>query len=216
MMVMPSQNMKGIVHYWCGRGYPVGWLFTPEEALREPCEWVDYAIDNGRFAVWDAGKEWREGLYLRMLDHYSPHPKQPLWVVVPDVVGDRDATLREWDKWYPVLSGSYDYKWAFCVQDGMTPEDVPTEAEVVFVGGTFEWKWRNLRQWVEAFDRVHVGRVNTVRHLLTCWDMGCESTDGTGWFRAPRRTDELHKFLRIQAGEEVRHNQGTLDLEFAA
>ena len=33
MMVMPSQNMKGIVHYWRGRGYPVGWLFTPEEAL---------------------------------------------------------------------------------------------------------------------------------------------------------------------------------------
>ena len=60
MMVMPSQNMKGIVHYWRGRGYPVGWLFTPEEALREPCEWVDYAIDNIDF--WGAGN-WSANLW---------------------------------------------------------------------------------------------------------------------------------------------------------
>jgi len=50
MIVMPSNNAKGIVHYWAGRGYPVGWLFTPEKgSVREPVPWIPYAVDNGRF-----------------------------------------------------------------------------------------------------------------------------------------------------------------------
>ena len=53
MIVMPSNNAKGIVHYWAGLGYPVGWLFTPENCVREPVPWMPYAIDNGRFSVWN-------------------------------------------------------------------------------------------------------------------------------------------------------------------
>ena len=71
MIVMPSQNSKGIVHYWAGLGYPVGWLFTPEGAVREPLPWMPYAIDNGRFAVWSAGKEWNEFEFTKMLDYYN-------------------------------------------------------------------------------------------------------------------------------------------------
>jgi len=215
MIVMPSNNSKGIVHYWAGRGYPIAWLLNPDRSSGEPVTWMPYAIDNGRFAVWSAGGEWKEGPFLRMLDHYAPYPHQPTWVVVPDVVGDRDATLREWDNWHPVLSAGYDYDWAFVVQDGMEPGDVPSEASIIFIGGTFEWKWRHLRKWRESFDRIHVGRVNTLRHLLICKDMGCESTDGTGWFRAPQRTDDLHRFFRIQAGEETLPVQETFNLEFA-
>ena len=150
MIVMPSNNSKGIVHYWAGLGYPVGWLFTPEGAVREPIPWMPYAIDNGRFAVWSSGKDWNERNYLKMLDYYNETILKPRWVVVPDTVGDRDGTLREWEKWHPTLDQSYDLPWAFCVQDGMTPEDVPTEADVVFVGGTMQWKLRNLTLWTNA------------------------------------------------------------------
>lgn len=204
---MPSQNAKGVVHYWAGKGYPIGWLFTPEGAIREPVPWIPYACDNGRFAVWDKGLEWKEQSFLRMLESYATHPIKPLWVVVPDQVGDRDETLRQWDKWYPQLDKGFDLNFAFAAQDGMVPADVPSEAEVVFVGGTFKWKWRNLEAWTQAFPRIHVGRVNTLRHLLHCQDLGVDSVDGTGWFRSPRRTDDLHKYFRLQAGEEVRHDQ---------
>ena len=67
MIVMPSNNAKGIVHYWAGLGYPVGWLFTPENCVREPVRWMPYAIDNGRFSVWSAGKEWNEFDFTTML-----------------------------------------------------------------------------------------------------------------------------------------------------
>ena len=202
MIVMPSNNSKGIVHYWAGLGYPVGWLFTPDGAVREPIPWMPYAIDNGRFAVWSSGKDWNERNYLKMLDYYNETILKPRWVVVPDQVGDRDGTLSEWEKWYPTLNQSYDLPWAFCVQDGMTPKDVPAEADVVFVGGTMEWKLRNLTLWTDAFDRVHVGAVNSLKTLLRCSELGVESTDGTGWFRGPKMTEALERYFKIEAGEE--------------
>ena len=67
MIVMPSNNSKGIVHYWAGLGYPVGWLFTPESAVREPVPWIPYAIDNGRFAVWSSGKNGTSMIFLECL-----------------------------------------------------------------------------------------------------------------------------------------------------
>ena len=73
------------------------------------------------------------------------------------------------------------------VQDGMEPGDVPAEAGVVFVGGSTEWKWRTVRDWCDAFDRVHVGRVNTNGKLWECHEAGAESCDGTGWFRGDQR-----------------------------
>lgn len=207
MIVMPSNNAKGIVHYWAGLGYPVGWLFTPENCVREPVSWIPYAIDNGRFSVWSAGKEWNEFDFTKMLDYYNETILKPRWVVVPDCVGDRDETLREWDKWYPILKQSYDHTWAFCVQDGMTPADVPSEAEVVFVGGTKEWKLRNLVMWTESFDRVHVGAINSFKVLMRCQELGVESTDGTGWFRGPKMTEALERYFKVQSGEIKLPNQ---------
>ena len=207
MIVMPSQNSTGILHYWAGKGYPVGWLLSPDGVKREPVEWLPYAIDNGKYAVWSSGKEWNERNYMNCLEEYSSRNIQPRGTVVPDTVGDRDETLKEWERWHPILESNFNLEFAFVAQDGMTPKDVPTEATIVFVGGTFAWKWRNLEMWTEAFRRIHVGRVNTLHYLLYCSSLGVESVDGTGWFRAPQRTDSLHKFFRIQAGEEKMNDQ---------
>ena len=83
----------------------------------------------------------------------------------------------------------------------MTPADVPSEAEVVFVGGTKEWKLRNLTMWTESFDRVHVGAINSFKVLLRCQELGVESTDGTGWFRGPKMTEALERYFKVQSGE---------------
>ena len=37
--------------------------------------------------------------------------------------------------------------------------------------------------WAESGKRVHVGRVNSMRRVWLCHDLGIESVDGTGWFR---------------------------------
>jgi hypothetical protein len=109
-----------------------------------------------------------------------------MWVVVPDWVADRDETLRLWDKHAPALI-NYGMSLAFVAQDGMTVDDVPKEADVLFIGGSTEWKWRHLEMWTSHFKRVHVGRVNTYRLLWLAHEAGAESCDGTGWFRGDRK-----------------------------
>lgn len=199
MIVMPANNSKGIIHYWAGKGYPVGWLCGPG-SIKEPTDYIPYFCDNGRYSVWSKGKEWNEDEFIEMLDLFSAFQNQPGWVVVPDVVANKDATLSEWDKWEKPLRG-YNIPLAFVAQDGMKPSDVPSSADLVFMGGSFEWKWSNLRHFTEKYKRVHVGRVNTLRHLKTCKSLGVESVDGTGWFRHPTKFKRLESWFKLQSGE---------------
>ena len=101
---------------------------------------------------------------------------------MPDVVADREATIAKWAQYLPVVK-SHGFLAAFAVQDGMTVADVPSDADVVFVGGTKAWKWATVEMWVKSFPRVHVGRVNGRKSLWICENLGAESVDGTGWFR---------------------------------
>lgn len=210
MMVMPANWSKNIVHYWAGR-FPryLGHLYSPG-AQRGPFPWLPYALDNGRFSAWEKNTVWDEARYMALLAWAQLSGQNPVWAVVPDVVTDREATLKEWERWLPILK-PYGWPLAFAVQDGMMPDDVPDEAAIVFVGGSFEWKWRTAWQWCEAFPRVHVGRVNTYSKLRHCERLGAESCDGTGWSRGDKRQlDGLYKWLCEQTGERVRQKQESL------
>lgn len=182
MIVMPANNTGIAIGYLAGRYLGrIGHLFSPR-AQRGPFTrefGIPYAFDNGRFS---AGEEWSEADWIKMLDWGKLSGQKPLWVLVPDVVGDRIRTLRSWEMYADRVS---DYGWplAFAVQDGMATKDVPISADVVFVGGSTEWKWRTLGMWCGHFQRVHVGRVNTYRRLWQCHDARAESCDGTGWMR---------------------------------
>lgn len=186
MIVMPANNSKAEVHYLAGR-YPgkVGWLFSPG-GFRSPLSWMPYALDNGKFSVWSQGEEWDEEGYIAFIERFAKEKIKPRWALVPDVVADRIATLREWVRWASRLR-ALGYSLAFAVQDGMQPADVPSEADVVFVGGTTKWKWQTVPMWTANFPRVHVGRVNTLRWLRVCDRFGVESCDGTGWFRGDQK-----------------------------
>ncbi len=213
MIVMPACWSKSLVHYWAGR-FPghLGHLYSPG-SQRGPYQWLPYALDNGRFPAWSAGKTWDEAGYIKMLEWAKNSGQPPLWALVPDVVTNREATLREWEKWSPVLR-EYGWPLAFAAQDGMTPADVPADASVVFIGGSTEWKWSYAWQFCEKFSRVHIGRVNTYGKLRHCQKIGAESCDGTGWTRGnQRQLDGLYKWLQEQVGE--RENIENLDL-FAA
>lgn len=136
---------------------------------------------------------------MRLLDWASEADIMPMWALVPDVVGDPIATLDEWEKWKGELK-SRGFTLAFAAQDGHTPSSVPKDAEVVFIGGTTEWKRSMIETFCTFCPRVHVGRVNTYKWLKHCSDCGAESTDGTGWFRGNKeQLAGLEKFLREQA-----------------
>jgi len=184
MIVLPSNNTG----FECGKlagQFPgrIGHLHSVESP-REPKQDVPWALDNGVFGAWQQSRKWNEEPFYRYLEQYAIW--RPMWAVVPDSVGDRDETLRLWDKHASTVA-AFGVPLAFAVQDGMTPSDVPTETSVVFIGGTTSWKWRNLTKWTDNFPRVHVGRVNTYRLLWMAHEAGAESCDGTGWFRGDKQ-----------------------------
>lgn len=185
MMVMPADSSNQRVHYWAGKYEgqgKIGWLKSPPAKKSKIPDYMPFALDNGAFGAWTRKEPFNEAAWIELLEHVRMRRLTPLWCLVPDVVADREGTLAAWDKYSPVVD-RYGWRKAFAVQDGMTPADVPEGAEVVFVGGTTQWKWRHLRIWTTHFPRVHVGRVNEFRRLLECEKLGVESVDGTGWFR---------------------------------
>jgi hypothetical protein len=179
MMVMPAQNLSGLVHYFAGK-YPgqIGLLYSPNgfpSRTGYPPYYLPYAIDNGAFT------DWQPKLFEKLLME-TRVLKRPLWVVVPDVVGDAEATLKLWHKWASVVA-SFNCPLAFACQDGMEPQDVPKEAHCCFIGGTTKWKLKNAHKFKGVRPLLHIGRVNTYNRLKWAERIGADSVDGTGFFR---------------------------------
>jgi hypothetical protein len=181
---MPANNSSSVIHFWAGK-YPgkVGWLVGPSAMSKTKLRpWMPFALDNDAFSSWTTGREWSEDNWIRMLDAVAKTGLHPRWILVPDVVADKEATLQKWKRYAPVAR-QFNWPLAIAVQDGMTPSDLPDDVDVIFVGGTTEWKWNTLCSWVETKKTVHVGRVNEISKVLVCEFFGVESVDGTGWMR---------------------------------
>ncbi len=199
MLIMGQSNR--IWHYWCGK-YPgsVGVLVSPSYEKRVPIDpWMPFVLDNGAFIAWRDGAPWDEPGWRNMLNWVRMTRLKPLWAAVPDVVANRDETLNRWHQQKGVLT-ELGWPLAFCVQDGMTPRDVPHGADVIFVGGSDRWKFPNLKMWTENFPRVHCARVNAPEMFEACERLGCESIDGTGWFMDPSRQDKVPALERFIEG----------------
>lgn len=198
---MPSNNSGIQVGYLCGK-FPgrLGWLIGPG-GWRQPPSWMPVALDNGAYSAWEHNTRWDESAWLELVAE-AMDVCRPIWAVVPDVVADRDATLASWDKWAPFMQAEFPgLPLAIAVQDGMTPDDVPSEAKTIFIGGSWQWKWRNLTMWTKAFPgRTHVARVNTNRQLWMSDRAGAVSCDGTGWTRGGEaRIKPLESYLQMSS-----------------
>jgi len=143
-----------------------------------------WAADNAAYSNWD------EAAFCRLLDKVAGHPRC-LFVTVPDVVGDSEATWQRFRTWAPVVRGDARQPLAFVGQDGCTAARVPwDEIACYFVGGTDDWKQSqdSIDLLVEARERgkhVHLGRVNSDDRLLWAFEHGCHSVDGTCFSRFP-------------------------------
>jgi len=195
MIVMVTNSSSMLTGYLAGK-YPgrIGWLLSPG-GWRHPHSWLSYAMDNGAYPMFTKGLAWTDDAFYAHLRRIAGHSNRPRWIAVPDSVGNRDETLRMWFAHSPRVA-LYHAPLAFVVQDGMTPDDIPPNASVVFVGGTTEWKLKNIRVFTAAFPRVHVGRINGEAGLWRCHNAGVESCDGTGWMRGgEERAKPLIKYL---------------------
>ena len=149
-----------------------------------------WAADNDAFAAWSAER------FQRMLTeiHRATDLSRFLWVAVPDVVGDAQATVNRWHEWYPQIE-YLGLPAAFVGQDGLEliADQIPwNDMSAFFVGGSTEWK---LSDAAERFVResryrgkwTHVGRVNTRKRIRHAIEIGADSIDGTTFSRWPDR-----------------------------
>lgn len=210
MMIIMGQSNR-IWHYFAGR-YPgsVGVLTAPSYGTKVPIDpWMPFVLDNDAFTCWRDKKPWIESAWVEFIRRVRMTGLKPLWAAVPDVVGNREATIANWPKYSPLIK-RIGWKVAFCVQDGMTELDVSSDADIVFVGGTDDWKFPNLARWTGSFKRVHCARVNAPEMIERCDELGCESVDGTGFFRDPSRPDKLPFIKRFIEGHRTRNHQKEL------
>jgi hypothetical protein len=167
----------------------LGVLMTPQNGNRLCSLPLPWAADNAAFSKPDDAKFSRLCVESWALDRYHP----PLWVAVPDVVGDHAATLRLFNLWCGEWRSEYGYvpfPLAFVLQDGCRSAEVPwDDIQAVFVGGSTRFKLRESEALVRAAkDRgklVHVGRVNTLRRLRFAYDLGADTVDGTAFSMFP-------------------------------
>lgn len=196
-MVMVS-NQTGIEAGYLAAMYPglIGHIYSPG-GERGPWPFMPYALDNGAWPAHAHARPWSEPEWRWLVQWAAMSGQRPLWAIVPDVVGDREATLASWSKHVDTVRG-YGFRPAFAAQDGMDFEDVPDDECVVFLGGSSKWKIAAIEPWCRRFPgRVHVGRVNTWDRLWRSYQAGAISCDGTGWFHKKfGQRNELMRYLR--------------------
>jgi hypothetical protein len=203
---MPANSTGWFFHCLARESKRLGHLYSPG-AQCGPWPWFPYALDNGAFSCWTPEtntfdfEKWdrMEASWKRLLFWAQANEQKALWAVVPDVPGNREATLERWPQYAPIVLDA-GIPLAVAAQDGMTIEDVQSlepQPSVVAIGGSTEWKWSTVAMWARAFPRVHVLRCNSPEKLYMLEDLHVESCDGTGWNRGDRKqTSGLEKWAR--------------------
>lgn len=166
------------------------WMMTPAD-LRKGYE--PYALDNGAWIAFKAGKTLNLDLFQRAVDSYAPDAD---FIVLPDIVGEGEPSLALSLTWLEKLRGAG--LLLIAVQDGMLPEHIEPHlcATVgIFLGGTTEWKlatgdmWGALARQCAVY--LHVARVNTAQRIIWCSRIGANSFDGSSASRYSKNVPKL-------------------------
>lgn len=164
------------------------WIIGPLDHGGRQTFGMGWALDNGAWPAFEQGMPWNERAFECVLD---VHGEGADFVVVPDVVADREASLIRTRQWLPRLMARRELRGSMiliAVQDGMTHDEIAQLADNdprigIFIGGSTEWKLSAIMPWGRwAKDRglyVHVGRVNSSKRIALCAQAGADSFDGT-------------------------------------
>lgn len=151
-----------------------------------------WALDNGAFVCWNRGEHWltsgRAEAFVRQVKRIHEKPRQPDFVVLPDVVADAEQTVRRSEQWATIIReefGLTNLPLYVACQNGMGLAWVialagRVNADGIFVGGDMDYKQSMVPKLVETDYTVHIGRPGS---LVWANHVGADSVDSTSIVR---------------------------------
>ena len=182
----------------------LGYIDTPAQGNKRMAG-VTWCADNGCFGKGYPGDE----KWLAWLEANAHAAADCLFATAPDVVGNAAATLARSRPFLPLIR-ALGYPAALVAQDGLEDMEVPwDEFDVLFIGGSTEWKEsaaaRELTREAKAHGKwVHVGRVNSERRFRLAgaaypFGLSGDSCDGTFLTFGPEKNlPRLMAWLRTE------------------
>ena len=167
--------------------------------ITAPERWGIRPIDEGRTWCCDNGAysgRFDPDKFLKTLERLAPHASTCKFVAAPDVIQDATGTLERWREWALIIH-FFGLPAALVAHNGMTPNDLPADADAFFIGGSDEWRdSESTHDLIRAAkDRglwIHVGRVNSNKRIRYWRLLGADSSDGThSAFAGLQRTTTL-------------------------
>ena len=183
MKIMLDCSPAKIHEYTERYGYEFWQLRTPLTQYK--LAGVPYGLDNGCFAKFEK-KAWR-----RLLE--DARQTRPIFVCLPDIVGDARRTLDLFDAFLEETEG---LPRALVLQDGISQHPINfSKVDAVFIGGSDEFKISteafNAAKAAKMLDKwVHVGRVNTAKRVMD-WIGKADSLDGSGISRYDHMLEDV-------------------------
>lgn len=199
------ENMRKARSHAPSHSHAYGWTpakMTPHDG--------PYFVDNGAYTDSFDAEAYRETLDRALTEM----PTSPDFFVLPDVLGDAEATIekhREWLYERPLPVGSGEVMRYWVVQPGLPIEEQHEAVEGcqgVFVGGPKRWKRTFGQQIVEAAHardlRVHVGNPSGANGLVWAYRAGFDSCDTTSVFQ----NGYFHYLDALEDATEETHTAG--------
>lgn len=151
-----------------------------------------YILDNGVYSAWANDREWYPDAWAEMLMNCREKmPRSPEFVVLPDVIGDWEASIERSRRWADEVFA--DWPRALAVQDGVNVAEVGDVARELncgwlFIGGSVEWKRRASKGLIDRYGDefgVHIARPSLPDGLLWARDIGADSCDTSSIVTTP-------------------------------
>jgi hypothetical protein len=183
----------------------LGCIITPHQRNTVFADEWDVMADNGCFS-----DRWNHHSWFRWM---TSIPRTVRFVVAPDVY-DPDGrpthseTIERWRTYGPLIE-RHGHVPAFVCQVGAERRNVPTDAPVLFLGGTTEWKLGADAASIAADAKsrdvwVHMGRVNSKKRFDIARSMLCDSVDGTFLTFGPdANLPKLRSWIRASESEPM-------------
>jgi len=181
-----GKKLEKVIEYELGIMISTSPIFKPNKDFNQvPC-----ALDNGAFSAWSKGYPFPEKAFLDTLDTCYKLNLTLDFIVCPDIVTGGEKSLLFSLEWAQGRLRTAP-RLALVLQDGMTPEMIDDYTlsffEVLFVGGTVEWKWKTAEQWVEHAHKhnkkCHIGQCGKLLSLRMASLLGVDSVDSTSFTR---------------------------------
>lgn len=175
-------------------------------------------LDNGAWAAYQKGESQTLEETLASMEYASKRLGYTLkFVVVPDVVGDADASMELVLRALPLMASWHPKKRLLVVQEGADLGSLIELVEAGHAGGLFvggadkDWK-KDITCAIRALtDTVylHVGRIATVDQLEWASRVGVHSFDNTTFLRKNHSNVNCDHLSRVAQFCERRDEQST-------